>query len=122
MPFEKHVLKSQLAKHILVAASCEEAEGAGKNALQLVEVRQLAVADHEVGAETEADVQIVFQLLVLQLYLLSAHRGGKGKGALQRVAVGGVEGGESRRQHKYEGEDSISHRCRGLVWVSFSGC
>lgn len=54
MPFEKHVLKAQLAKHILVAASRKEAEGAGKNALQLVEVRQLAVADDEVGAETEA--------------------------------------------------------------------
>ena len=83
MPFEKHVLQAQFTEHILVAASREEAEGAGKNVLQLVEVRQLAVADDEVGAEAEADMQIGFQLLVLQLDFLAAHRGGDGKGASQ---------------------------------------
>ena len=119
--FEEHVLEAQLTEYILVAASCEEAESAGKDALQLVEIRQLPVADDKVGAEAEAKVQIVLQIFVLQLYLLPRHGRGEGH-PFQCVAMGGVQAGTGHCQQNQKGEDSISHRCRGLVRVSSWGC
>lgn len=62
--FVKHVVDADFGENVVVSATYEKPEGARQQFVQMVVVRQLAVAEGEVGAEVKAVVQVSIQFFV----------------------------------------------------------